>query len=279
VLHAASDIPQTLAGVRSLLAPGGLLVLIEVTEYLDWFDVSTALLEGWDRQGDDLRPEHPMLPAASWETAARAAGFAEFLAFPAAGSPAEVMAQHVLVAQAPLGSVGPACDVTVHGATRADGAGTDSSRAGHDAPAADFAALLAAAAEHEREDRLVDYVRRHIAALLRLDSPDRIDRRGRLMELGLDSLMAVELRSRLGRGLALAEPLPATLIFDYPTVESITALLQRLLQPATPAEATAAVPLPSPYQPVPAEDLDALTDEEVEARLVARLESIEGRTP
>jgi acyl transferase domain-containing protein/SAM-dependent methyltransferase len=279
VLHAAADIPKTLARIRDLLAPGGLLMLIEVTEYLDWFDVSTALLEGWDRQGDDLRTEHPMLPAALWEAAAREAGFAGFAAFPAAGSPAEVMAQHVLVAQAPIGAASPGHAASAGDIMAARPADTARSRAGYDTPAADFAARLAAAADHEREELLLDYVRRHIAALLRLDSPERIDRRSRLMELGLDSLMAVELRSRLGRGLTLAEPLPATLIFDYPTVEAITALLQRLPQSGAAADPTAEVTVPALFQPAPAEDLDALTDEEVEARLLARLESIEGRAP
>ena len=48
-----------------------------------------------------------------------------------------------------------------------------------------------------------------------------------LRDLGLDSLMAVELRNVLQRGIGHA--LPATLAFDFPTVEALTArLLDRL---------------------------------------------------
>ena len=39
--------------------------------------------------------------------------------------------------------------------------------------------------------------------------------------------MAVQLRNLLGSGLGLKQPLPATLIFNYPTVEVIAAYLEK----------------------------------------------------
>ncbi len=46
-----------------------------------------------------------------------------------------------------------------------------------------------------------------------------------LNELGLDSLMAIELCNGLGN--ALGRTLPATLLYDYPTVEVLARYLSR----------------------------------------------------
>jgi acyl carrier protein len=64
------------------------------------------------------------------------------------------------------------------------------------------------------------FVREQAARVLGLAVDEVSDRRP-LQELGLDSLMAVELRNALGAGLGLEHPLPASLVFDYPTVAAL----------------------------------------------------------
>jgi acyl carrier protein len=70
---------------------------------------------------------------------------------------------------------------------------------------------------------LCDWTKKHALKVLGLDPSGTIDIQQPLKELGLDSLMAVELRNALGQG--LGQTLPATLLFDYPSVEEVTGYL------------------------------------------------------
>ncbi|MBU0485488.1 MAG: SDR family NAD(P)-dependent oxidoreductase [Proteobacteria bacterium] len=78
VLHATEDLRRTLQHVRSLLAPGGMIVLLEGTAPRCWLDLIFGLLDGWWKFRDhDLRPAHPLLAAAAWEKLLAESGFAE----------------------------------------------------------------------------------------------------------------------------------------------------------------------------------------------------------
>ena len=78
VVHATANIRQSLSHLRSLLAPGGLLVLVESTLALNWWDIVFGLTEGWWRFTDtELRPHHPLLAGPVWEQELRQLGFSE----------------------------------------------------------------------------------------------------------------------------------------------------------------------------------------------------------
>jgi malonyl CoA-acyl carrier protein transacylase len=79
-----------------------------------------------------------------------------------------------------------------------------------------------------RRELLMTHIRAEIARVLELSAPEQIQPRQRLFDLGIDSLMAVELRNRLKAGLGC--PIRATLIFDYPTLEALVDyLIQEVL--------------------------------------------------
>jgi myxalamid-type polyketide synthase MxaB len=83
----------------------------------------------------------------------------------------------------------------------------------------EFLEQLATTAAEERKALLMSHIRTQIAKVLGLGSPERVGLRQRLFDLGMDSLMAVELKSRLEASLNCS--LRSTLMFDYPTVEAL----------------------------------------------------------
>ncbi|MCE7984893.1 MAG: SDR family NAD(P)-dependent oxidoreductase [Caldilinea sp. CFX5] len=86
-------------------------------------------------------------------------------------------------------------------------------------------ALLIPLNAGERHEQLITFLRSQLAQVLGFKTPEKITLRQRLFDLGLDSLMAMELKNRLERGLEL--PVPPTLMFDYPTVEALVDYLSQ----------------------------------------------------
>ncbi|ACY15470.1 type I polyketide synthase [Haliangium ochraceum] len=86
-----------------------------------------------------------------------------------------------------------------------------------------FARDLAELAPEERERALVELVRREAASVLGISSPTTVDPRRPLQELGLDSLMALEIRNRLMQATKLR--LQATVLFDHPTPAALAQLI------------------------------------------------------
>ena len=109
------------------------------------------------------------------------------------------------------------------------------------------------------------FVREQALTTLGIDSGRSVDSRVPLAELGLDSLLAVELRNKLG--FALGKPLPATLLFDYPTIESLAEHLLSAVMAE--AQATGAV-ADQPKAASLVGSIEDLTEEEVERKLAAR---------
>jgi len=220
-VHASTDLRRALKDLRGMLAPGGLLVLVESTVHMFWFDMTTGLIEGWQHFADDLRDDNPLLPPEIWTDALRDAGFADAVYAPGNDSLARHLGQHVIVARVP-GEAAAELAAAASAPGRATGvpgvvAETDAANPLRD--------QLQSALPGERMELLRDFVRAQVVRILRLGSEQLPDRHARLMDLGFDSLMAVQLRNQLAKGVGMARALPATLMFDQPTIEAIATYL------------------------------------------------------
>jgi acyl transferase domain-containing protein len=96
--------------------------------------------------------------------------------------------------------------------------------------AGSLARRVAGCSESERSQIVMEAVRAQIALVLGHDSAEDIDPRQALLELGFDSVIALELRNRMQ--VATGLELPATLLFDHPTPAALAAhLLYGLAHP------------------------------------------------
>ena len=67
MIHATADLRKTLGCLRGLLAPGGMLLMLEVAAPERWIDVTFGLTDGWWRFTDTaLRPAYPLLARTQW---------------------------------------------------------------------------------------------------------------------------------------------------------------------------------------------------------------------
>lgn len=82
-----------------------------------------------------------------------------------------------------------------------------------------FIERLRLAPAGKQSNMLIEFLRDEIARVLGLTDPQEIQLRHRLFALGIDSLTAIELKTRIES--ALCSTLPATFIFDFPTIEAI----------------------------------------------------------
>ena len=91
----------------------------------------------------------------------------------------------------------------------------------------DLLRKLEAAPESEQLSILQQFVPQQVRQVLGLDPTFKLEPGQNLFEVGMDSLMAVELRNRFYS--MLDKAIPANLVFDHPTVGALTAYLASML--------------------------------------------------
>ena len=146
----------------------------------------------------------------------------------------------------------------------------------HDAQ--EWRRTMAALPEDERDAAVLGVVRAEAAAVLGHGGPEAIDTGRGFLDMGFDSLTAVELRNRLGA--ATGGRLPSTLIFDHPTPEVLARhLAEGIGQDDSDEGAALLAELDRIDRDFVTAELDELGRRSVTARLQALLARYDGEKP
>jgi polyketide synthase 12/myxalamid-type polyketide synthase MxaB len=147
------------------------------------------------------------------------------------------------------------------------------------AAASGWAAELQATPADQRATALMRRLETLVRRVVGIAAGRALDPRAPLRELGMDSLMTVELRNAIGSAAGMA--FPATLVFDHPTLDALVQHLLEALPGLAPARATAApgagaaathpAQTATPKTPASLGDVQAMSDAEAEAALVREL--------
>ena len=113
-----------------------------------------------------------------------------------------------------------------------------------DAAQEDLLTLIKGAPEDSQEEILVSFLQREVQAVLRL--PSLPEPAVGFFDLGMDSLMAVELRNRLNRAFAGEYTASNTVVFDYPDITALAGFLAGELAALGGADTVRAAPATAP---------------------------------
>lgn len=243
MLHDAKQIRRAVRNLRSLLAPGGTLLLVEQTAFHDWFDLTMGLQQGFDGYEDtDLRSAHPLLDAPTWRSELAAAGFVDTAVLTQPGSGMAAIGFDVIVAKAPDESL------------RFDGerlrAYLGQRLPKHMVPSTVHAIEELPLTATGKVDRgMLAKVRGRANPHSRPPNPPRTDRQRKLvgiwcsvlglshadlgddfLEAGGDSLLAARLVANITSAFGIT--VAVATVLEYPTVEALDGYLEQILGPS-----------------------------------------------
>ncbi|MEW6735168.1 MAG: beta-ketoacyl synthase N-terminal-like domain-containing protein [Acidobacteriota bacterium] len=215
VLHATADLEKTLDYIRSLLKPAGTLIILEATSSQPWLEITFGLFSGWHKYSDSLRQYGPLLSKDRWISALKEHGFDEAVAFPPTGIATEMLGQHVIVARA--SSLGAPIDQSTIMVEELKEKTIFSSTMANNSEESFRLTELVATQSSLPMQQLENYIKQQLSkvmnipiAKLAMDLP--------MESLGMDSLMAVELRNQLKANLNVEgiplEDIPRMTIYE-----------------------------------------------------------------
>ncbi len=218
-LHATPSLRETLAHVQQLIKPHGWLLLLEGANPPLWGDAVFTLIDGWWAFKDtDLRPDYPLLPRHAWCDLLKQTGFADVVPLHDAEL-CDHSSNTLLLARSATRCTDPrtAQDLPPNDRSPATVRPDESRDQARDLTTGRGTAAASLQVDQPPDGQsdedgpinaagLAALVKQHAARVMRID-PDRIDAHQPLSELGLDSLMATELRAQLSQSLGRDLPL------------------------------------------------------------------------
>ena len=100
VVHATPHLENSIGHLQELLAPGGVLLLLEITTHPYWLDIAFGSMEGWWSFEDRaLRPDYALLSGGKWQSLLEECGLQGALVI--ADTESVEPAQSILLAHAP----------------------------------------------------------------------------------------------------------------------------------------------------------------------------------
>ena len=229
VLHATKNIGNTLRNVKACLKRNGLLILNEIGNKRPFTTLTFGLLDGWWRSEDkEVRIEgSPALSHTRWERCLSEEGFEKVFVAPAVSDLAQ---QYVIVAESngQARQEKAAREIGVKGQESRGASSALNSGGARGAMSSPRAARPAASpvrpaekievSEEQLKLYLEESLLNAVAGVLKL-SDSEIDPSAVLSDLGVDSIIAVELVRTINASLDLA--LKTTVIFDYPSISRL----------------------------------------------------------
>jgi acyl carrier protein len=131
---------------------------------------------------------------------------------------------------------------------------------------------LQAVTPSERLELAITSVRKLAAKVMAMDQDNLPDPRRTLNELGFDSLTAVEFVNRVGQ--SIGQQISPSLLFDYPTLESLSQYVVRdLLQLDTATSSSSEAEVTElDFLEKAATDVEEMSEEEMDAEVTRQIE-------
>ncbi|KZN49097.1 non-ribosomal peptide synthetase [Pseudoalteromonas luteoviolacea] len=214
VLHATADIKNTLQNAKACLKQGGVLLINEVVQTSLFTHLTFGLLEGWWLSQDaHLRlTGSPMLSIENWQQALYETGFVNAFAAGDTSAP-----QQVFCAQSDGVSLQAKTPTHTKNKDKKDN---------HKATQSMSSTSIQQPQHNLDPSALTEFVHNALfdIASTALDmAPNELDAEESFADYGVDSILAIQMLDEINAKFNVN--LPATLLFDYPSIDTLSAYI------------------------------------------------------